>query len=170
MGSATPHLGEVTNTRLACRNASKDSKTAFPTIKVPGELETLYLTTYNISHICNPQALPSPKQTSNMAGAQVVIAYPRAEDQRFDMDYYLTKHMTLAASHWKKHGLKSYDVTELNAESPYHICTTAYWGSLDDWNAAIKDESIGEIMADVEKFTNLKPIILYGKIVGKESF
>lgn len=105
-----------------------------------------------------------------MPGAQVVIAYPRAEDQTFDKEYYLSKHMQFVAGHWKKHGLKSYVVTELNAESPYYICTTVYWESLDGWNAAIKDESIGEIMADVAKFTNLKPTMFYGNILGQETF
>lgn len=105
-----------------------------------------------------------------MAGAQVIVAYPRAEGSTFDKEYYLSTHMPLAAKHWKKHGLKSYTVTELSTDGPYTYSVAMEWESYEGWGAAAKDPSIKEIMDDVENFSNQKPVLLHGNVIGHEKF
>lgn len=105
-----------------------------------------------------------------MAGAQVIVAYPRAEGSTFNKEYYLSTHLPLAAGHWKKHGLKSYTVTELNADGPYTYSVSMEWESLEGWGAATKDPSIKEVMEDVANFSNQKPVLLHGNVIGHETF
>jgi uncharacterized protein (TIGR02118 family) len=104
-----------------------------------------------------------------MSGAQVIVAYPRKDTSTFNKEYYLSTHMPLVAKYWKKHGLKSYAVTELNAESPYSICVVMDFESADGWGAAAEDSNTKEIMDDVPNFSTEGPVLLHGGVIGRET-
>jgi uncharacterized protein (TIGR02118 family) len=104
-----------------------------------------------------------------MSGFQVSVAYPREEGFTFDKEYYLSTHMPLVEKHWKKHGLKSYVVSELNEDGPYTYIVVMEFESLQGWRAAAQDPSLKEIMEDVPKFSNLKPVTIYGGIIGQKT-
>jgi uncharacterized protein (TIGR02118 family) len=117
-----------------------------------------------------PSAVPtSPYNTIKMAGAQVVVVYPRNKDSKFDKEYYLSTHMPLVAKHWKKHGLKSYAVTELNADGPYSYSVVMEFESYEGFGAAGADPNTKEVMDDVNNFSNEKPIIVHGSVIGREN-
>jgi uncharacterized protein (TIGR02118 family) len=111
----------------------------------------------------------SPYNTIKMAGAQVVVVYPRNKDSKFDKEYYLSTHMPLVAKHWKKHGLKSYAVTELNADGPYSYSVVMEFESYEGFGAAGADPNTKEVMDDVNNFSNEKPIIVHGSVIGREN-
>ena len=102
-----------------------------------------------------------------MSGAQVLVAYPRSEGSTFDKEYYLSTHMPLAKKHWAKHGLKSYAVTELNADGPYTYVVVMEFESHEGFGAASQDPNTKEIMEDVPNFSNVKPILLHGGVIGR---
>ena len=45
------------------------------------------------------------------------ILYPAEEGARFDMDYFLGRHMPLVMKHWQQYGLEGYEVTQFHAIS-----------------------------------------------------
>ena len=102
-----------------------------------------------------------------MSGAQVVVVYPRKEGSTFNKDYYLSTHMPLAQKTWKKHGLKSYAVTELNADGPYSISVVMEFESYDGFQAAVQDPNTKEVMDDVDNFSSEKPLLLHGPVIGR---
>jgi uncharacterized protein (TIGR02118 family) len=104
-----------------------------------------------------------------MAGAQVIVAYPRNKDSKFDKEYYLSTHMPLVAKYWKKHGFKSYTVTELNADGPYTYSVVMEFESYEGWGAAGADPNTKEVMEDVKNFSNEQPILLHGGVISRET-
>jgi uncharacterized protein (TIGR02118 family) len=104
-----------------------------------------------------------------MSGINVLVIYPRAEGSTFDKEYYLSTHMPLVEKHWKQHGLKSFAVSELNDDSPYTYMVVMEFDSSEGWGKATQDPSIKEIMDDVKNFSNQKPVISYGKVIGRQS-
>jgi uncharacterized protein (TIGR02118 family) len=103
-----------------------------------------------------------------MSGAQVIVAYPRKDGSTFDKDYYLSSHMPLVEKYWKKHGLKSYTVTELNADGPYSYSVVMDFDSHEGWGAAGADPNTKEIMEDVPKFSSEYPILVHGPVIDRK--
>jgi uncharacterized protein (TIGR02118 family) len=104
-----------------------------------------------------------------MSGANVLVAYPRKEGWKFDKEYYLSTHMPMVEKYWKKHGFKSFAITELNEDGPYTYVAVIEFESAQGWGAAAQDDNTKEIMADVPKFSNVEPVILYGSVIGRQS-
>ncbi|CAA9957489.1 hypothetical protein CFE70_001067 [Pyrenophora teres f. teres 0-1] len=101
--------------------------------------------------------------------SQVLVLYPRTPTSTFNKDYYLSTHMDLVKSVWGKYGLKSYSVVETSPESgsPYAFITVMDYESKEAFGEAVKDERTKEVMADVEKFTNVKPEVVTGGVVAR---
>ncbi|ORY15060.1 hypothetical protein BCR34DRAFT_198642 [Clohesyomyces aquaticus] len=98
--------------------------------------------------------------------ATVTVLYPKNANSTFDLKYYLSTHMPMVGKAWTKHGLKNWSVTELEGDSPYSIMAAMEFESSEAWGNAQKDEGTGAIMKDVENFSNEKPILINGNIVG----
>ncbi|RAR06795.1 ethyl tert-butyl ether degradation ethd [Stemphylium lycopersici] len=111
--------------------------------------------------------LPPPQQTPTMSGATAMVFYPRKEGSTFNAEYYVNKHMPLVEKHWKKHGLKSYTVCELNAESPYTYCVLTEWDSHDSVGKAMQDPATKEVMDDVVNFSSETPVVAHGPVIGR---
>jgi uncharacterized protein (TIGR02118 family) len=104
-----------------------------------------------------------------MSGAQVIVMYPRKDGAKFDKQYYLSTHMPLVAKHWKKHGLKSYAVSELNADGPYSYSVVMEFESYEGFKAAGADPNTKEVMDDVANFSSEAPTLVHGGVVGRET-
>jgi uncharacterized protein (TIGR02118 family) len=104
-----------------------------------------------------------------MSGALVVVAYPRKEGYKFDKEYYLSTHMPLVAKHWKKHGLKSYTVSELNEDGPYTYTVVMEFENPQGWGAAAQDPNTKEVMEDVPNFSSEYPILVHGGVISRET-
>jgi uncharacterized protein (TIGR02118 family) len=102
-----------------------------------------------------------------MSGATAIVLYPRKEGATFDKEYYLSTHMELCSKYWKPLGLKSYAVTELNADGPYAYTVTLEWESHDAFGKATQDPNTKEIMEDVKNFSSETPVIVHGSVIGR---
>jgi uncharacterized protein (TIGR02118 family) len=102
-----------------------------------------------------------------MSGANAIVLYPRKEGSTFDKEYYVKTHMPLAMKHWKEHGLKSYAVSELNADSPYSISTVMEFDSVESVGKALQSPGTKEVMDDVKNFSSEAPILVHGSVVGR---
>ncbi|KAF2498167.1 hypothetical protein BU16DRAFT_524326 [Lophium mytilinum] len=96
----------------------------------------------------------------------MTILYPRTASSTFDLDYYLSKHMPLAAKYWYPRGMQRYHV-ETHAEGPYTVKAECVWDSLDAFKAAKEvEEEIKEIFGDVKNYSNEAPVQWFGEVVG----
>ncbi len=96
------------------------------------------------------------------------VLYPISDGTRFDYDYYLSTHMKVVAEHMGPH-IERTLVTRGNAGGPdtppsiYAIATIVFTDQ-DAMNAAMKVSA--PVMADIPNFTDVKPQILIGDVVG----
>ncbi|KAI0178127.1 hypothetical protein BJ166DRAFT_39997 [Pestalotiopsis sp. NC0098] len=98
--------------------------------------------------------------------AVVTVAYPRPEGAvKFDIKYYIDKHMPLVGKTWGPKGLKSWTVTE-HAEGPYVVQAILHWESTEKFGTAAEGDGGPEIFADVANFTDIQPIVLKGEVAG----
>ncbi|PSS05253.1 hypothetical protein BD289DRAFT_478152 [Coniella lustricola] len=99
--------------------------------------------------------------------SHVTVLYPNKEGYKFDMDYYLKKHMPLVQDKWGSFGLKQYYVTDLRGEDqPYTVTCTLVWeGGLEGFAKGV--EAAGaEVMGDVSNFSSEQPLLIKGSVVG----
>jgi len=93
----------------------------------------------------------------------VTVLYPNSDGLKFDMDYYLKKHMTLLAQRVGG-ALKGYTVDRGAAggapgsKAPYHVILNLKFESADAFAKAFGPHA-AEIMADIPKYTNVEPVI-----------
>jgi uncharacterized protein (TIGR02118 family) len=80
-----------------------------------------------------------------------------------------TAHMPLVARHWKKHGLKLYAVSKLNADSPYSYSVVIDFESYEGFKAAGADPNTKEVMDDVANFSSEAPTLLHGGVIDRET-
>lgn len=92
----------------------------------------------------------------------VTLLYPAVP---FDLKYYLSSHMPMVQKTWSSKGLKSWQVSELDPKSGYSIQCILKWESAEAFEkAAAEDEA--QIMGDIKNYTEGKPVIIIGKVVG----
>jgi uncharacterized protein (TIGR02118 family) len=100
---------------------------------------------------------------------KVAILYANGEGKTFDMDYYSTKHMPLAASLFGESlvtmsidkGLAS---TTPGAPVPYLAIGYFYFENMDSMKGAMGPNS-EKLRADVPNYTNIQPVIQVSEVV-----
>lgn len=96
------------------------------------------------------------------------VIYPITDSSHFDFDYYLGTHMPLVGEHMGPH-IESTLVTKGLAGGPdappesYAVATIVF-ADQDSLNAAMA--AAGPVIADIPKFTNTKPQMLIGEVIG----
>ena len=106
-----------------------------------------------------------------MTGCVVTVLYPQVEGATFDLDYYLKKHMPMVMEKWKPAGMIGWSVNKFHATGdssapPYSIEAILQWPDLEKFQAAASTPAMGEIMGDIENFSNKQPVIMIGDVVG----
>lgn len=90
------------------------------------------------------------------------VIYP-ASASKFDMDYYLKKHMPMVKETWAPHGLKSYRVIQTEPSTGHSVQAIMEWESVEKMTKAIQNSELAEkIMNDIPNFTDAKPLRLLG--------
>jgi uncharacterized protein (TIGR02118 family) len=95
---------------------------------------------------------------------RVTVSYPSQSGTRFDLDYYLTKHMPMVQAKLGKFGMKNYSVSKglggFAPGSPAEIQITAMLNidTMENLQAGMAAESAG-IMADIPNYTDISPKI-----------
>jgi uncharacterized protein (TIGR02118 family) len=96
------------------------------------------------------------------------VIYPISADTSFDFDYYKSTHMALVGEHMGPH-IENTIVTKGMAGGPdtppgsYAIATILFKDQ-DAFGAAMAVSA--PVMADIPNFTNSKPQILIGEVIG----
>ena len=94
---------------------------------------------------------------------KVTVLYPNGEGRKFDMDYYLNKHMPLVASRCGA-PLHKYEVDEglaggaPGSKPPFVAAVHMYFDSADTFGASFGPHA-DEIMKDIPNYTDAQPVI-----------
>jgi uncharacterized protein (TIGR02118 family) len=102
-----------------------------------------------------------------MPGFSVLVLYPRKDGATFDKEYYTNKHMPLAMKHWGSDGLKSYTVSELNADGPYSISSVMEFESAEAFGKAMQSPGTKEVQDDVKNFSSEQAILVHGNVISQ---
>lgn len=98
------------------------------------------------------------------------VMYPHKEGSKFDMDYYLTKHLDLVKAKWDGLMKDAYVTKGVGGGAPggpptYQIMAHISFESMDALNKAVSGHG-DEIFADVPNFTDITPIVQIGEVVS----
>ena len=74
--------------------------------------------------------------------------------------------MPLVTKQWANHGLRSWDVVEMGEDSLYLFQCIMYWDSIASFEEAGAKHG-DEIFADIQNYTNSKPITTKGEVKGQ---
>ena len=99
---------------------------------------------------------------------KVAILYPNAEGKTFDMDYYSTKHMPMAAGLFGE-SLKAMSIDKglasgvPNTPVPYLAIGYFYFDTMAAFQSAMGPNS-AKLRADVPNYTNIQPVIQVSEV------
>jgi len=98
----------------------------------------------------------------------MTVTYPIGDDTHFDMDYYLEKHMPLCKELFKEHGLRGSALRSGQGKGPggsdlNYASVDLIFGSLEQLQAGLASGG-AQVMADVPKYTNVKPHSSFSEI------
>jgi uncharacterized protein (TIGR02118 family) len=87
------------------------------------------------------------------------------------MSYYLSTHMPLVDEKWRPQGLQSWSVIEYQpgpdgGKPDFAVAAILTFGSGEELQKAMASEGTKEVFADVPKFANVQPILLWGDVKG----
>jgi uncharacterized protein (TIGR02118 family) len=94
---------------------------------------------------------------------RIAIMYPNKPGAEFDNHYYRSFHLDLVREKYSPFGLKGIEldqakITDGPHKAPYFAIGYLFFESTQDFMAAYK--ATGDaVMADVENFTNVEPVI-----------
>jgi uncharacterized protein (TIGR02118 family) len=99
---------------------------------------------------------------------QVAVKYPRTEGAKFDMDYYVEKHMPMVSERCGD-ALKGMTVLQgltagMSGEpSPNLAIGTLNFESIEAFQSAMGPH-MGEIMGDIPNYTDITPVLEISEI------
>ncbi|MFZ0736530.1 MAG: EthD family reductase [Candidatus Acidiferrales bacterium] len=89
----------------------------------------------------------------------------------FDEDYYVSKHLPLAAGVMGPYGVKGVEMVKVTTTAdgsnpPYQVIFTAYFESAAGLQNAMQNPRMGEVLGDIQNFYNGVPDVLIGEVVA----
>src|SRR5437763_14601661 len=93
---------------------------------------------------------------------RISVLYPSSEGKKFDVNYYVNKHMKLVRERLGSFGLVRTEVDKgvaggaPGSPTPYVAIGHVYFNALDGVRAGMGQHG-KEIMADIENYTNIPP-------------
>lgn len=95
----------------------------------------------------------------------VSVMYP-ATGKKFDLDYYLNKHVPMVRRLWGPLGLKGAQVLRgtgaPNGGATYQLMALLDFGSLAQFQEAAKQHG-KEVMGDIANFTDVQPVVQFNE-------
>ncbi|UAB89273.1 EthD family reductase [Ruegeria sp. SCSIO 43209] len=96
------------------------------------------------------------------------VIYPIGTETHFDFDYYVDTHLPLVGEHMGSH-IERTVVTKGIAGGPeapagHYAIATIMFEDQDAMNDAMS--KAGPVLADLPNFTNVKPQMLIGEVIG----
>ncbi len=101
---------------------------------------------------------------------RVTVSYPTQSGSRFDLDYYLTKHMPMVQEKLGKYGMKNYSISKglggMVPGSPAEIQVTAllHIDTMENLQAGMAAESAA-IFADIPNYTDIAPKVQIDEVL-----
>lgn len=100
---------------------------------------------------------------------RIAAVYPRQLGSRFDLEYYLHKHLPLVHKKFSPYGLTKIEVDQGvekpgGGESPFFAIGYLYFKDLDGFRRAFKEVGSG-VIADISLYTDVKPMIQVGEFI-----
>ncbi len=109
----------------------------------------------------------APKIENGMV--KVTILYPNGEDKTFDMDYYSTQHMPMAANLFGD-AMKAMAIDKGIAGRtpdepiPYLAIGYFYFDTLEDYLSAFGPNA-EKIVGDIPNYTNIEPVVQISEVI-----
>jgi uncharacterized protein (TIGR02118 family) len=101
---------------------------------------------------------------------RVSVLYAVGENNKFDMDYYLQKHMPMVRERLSAGGLVRAEIDKglsgavPGSPPPYAAAAHLYFNSIPEFQAAFMS-SAAEIMGDVPNYTDVQPQVQISEII-----
>jgi len=93
----------------------------------------------------------------------VSVMYPATADARFDMKYYLDKHVPMVGERWNPMGLREAKILQGVGAPGGGAATYSVMALLTFDSAAALEQAMArhgqEIVGDIANFTNVQPVI-----------
>lgn len=102
---------------------------------------------------------------------RVTVSYPNQSGARFDLDYYMKKHMPMVQDRLRKFGMSGYSVSKglggFAPGSPAEFMITAQLNidTMEHLQAGMAAES-ATIMADIPNYTDIAPKIQIDEVLA----
>ena len=136
-------------------------------------MSKIYLASFALVMIIGCQPNDGAIQNTIKKGmVKVAIFYPNNEGTTFDMNYYSTKHMPMAADLFGDE-LKAMAIDKgiagrtSESAATYAAIGYFYFDNMDDYQNAMKENS-EKLRADVPNYTNIQPVIQISEVVTFE--
>jgi uncharacterized protein (TIGR02118 family) len=101
----------------------------------------------------------APEQTMSLN-----VIYPNRDGARFDTAYYRATHIPLAMKVMKADKVILIEGVPMEgAAAPYAMIAHFQFASPEALKAAVANPAMAEVRADVAKFTDIKPTVMFGK-------
>jgi uncharacterized protein (TIGR02118 family) len=92
------------------------------------------------------------------------VIYPNQEGATFDLAYYRTSHIPLVMRVMKATKVILIEgVPTGTTPAPFAMIAHFQFPSAEALNAAVADPAMADVRADVAKFTNIKPTVMFGR-------
>jgi uncharacterized protein (TIGR02118 family) len=92
------------------------------------------------------------------------VLYPNHDGARFDTSYYRSTHIPLAMKVMKATSVILIEGVPMGATAaPFAMIAHFQFASSEAMNTALASPAMGEVRADVAKFTDIKPTVMLGK-------
>ena len=101
---------------------------------------------------------------------RISVQYPSGDGKKFDVDYYVKKHMRLVQQRLGGLGLLRWEVDRglaggtPGAPAPFACIGHLYFNTVDEFQAAMKAHG-KELVADVPNFTNIQPQFQISEVI-----
>ncbi len=102
---------------------------------------------------------------------RVIVTYPTTTGAKFDLDYYMSKHMPMVSEKLTPHGMTGWSVSKgisggaPGSEAPIQITATLEFKTIGDVLAGMGAEG-AEIMGDVKNYTDIQPLVQIDEVLN----
>ena len=98
----------------------------------------------------------------------LTVLYPHHDGAKFDADYYVATHARLAEDIWHPKAVTLVTGSDGpdGSKAPFAMIAQFDFGSAEAFGKAMADPRLGELQADVPKFTDITPQMVIGQKVG----
>ena len=100
---------------------------------------------------------------------RISVLYPNQEGRRFDLEYYMKRHVPLVKSLLEPFRLKDVEVTQGLASGsggppPYLVVTHLIFDEIEDFQRGMKEQQ-ALFAADLPNYTDITPIFQISRIL-----